>query len=537
MTVEVLKEEESSRAVERSETSKRAVLVVGMHRSGTSAVASVVAELGFHFGSAPMPPSSENPRGYFEDQRIVDLHDRLLEACGRTWSDPRSLPDDCFEGRTAERARDNLALILDRDFLDRRSWLIKDPRLCRLLPLWDELLEKAAEDTEVGFLHVFRSPAAVARSLRARDGISWSRSLLLWLVHCLEGEKATRGKRRAWIRFEDLLEEREETLQRALGRLSVSAESSRLKTAFDAVFDPNLVHHVSSVGEGTDHPWLLAVEEAMRTLCTAEDEAAFRSLDEIGEQLEVAQRLLLSDGWVWATEHHQERYEVVSRRIEQNNRHIEHLGNLLALSLRGGGEGGEDQLKVPEQLLEPFPRAPDLAQIAREVATRVTDELALSEKVTETLALARRLEGETAAANTRWAEANAKLDRARRKLASLELEQQVTLRQKRELAEELEATARQQSETETELNRYREQLEQSQALSSTATERIEQARLDTAETRGDLERAQRELVEVAHERDMAREADRLARQQVELLESSFSWRATRPLRWFRGLFS
>ena len=67
----------------------KAVIVLGMHRSGTSALAGMLSLLGIQFGRSLFPPQADNPRGYWEHREIVDLDDRMLMALGSSWDDMR----------------------------------------------------------------------------------------------------------------------------------------------------------------------------------------------------------------------------------------------------------------------------------------------------------------------------------------------------------------------------------------------------------------------------------------------------------------
>jgi hypothetical protein len=111
-------------------------LVLGMHRSGTSATAGALAAAGFHLGDDLLEAGADNPRGYWEHAGVVAINERLLSALGRRWDDPRPMPAGWQDGEAAQSASDDIARLLARLAQDRAPWAIKDPRLCRLLPLW-----------------------------------------------------------------------------------------------------------------------------------------------------------------------------------------------------------------------------------------------------------------------------------------------------------------------------------------------------------------------------------------------------------------
>lgn len=180
-----------------------ALLVVGMHRSGTSALTGMLHYLGVALGDKLMPPTPDNPRGYWEHSDIVAVHDRLMSTFGHAWDDLRSLPPGFAEEALAQEARRELLAILESEFAGTALWGTKDPRLCRVLPLWTGLL--AAAEVTPRYVLAVRHPRDVAASLGARDRIGEARGLLLWLSHLLDAERATRGARRVVVHYEDLI--------------------------------------------------------------------------------------------------------------------------------------------------------------------------------------------------------------------------------------------------------------------------------------------------------------------------------------------
>jgi Uncharacterized protein conserved in bacteria len=70
----------------------RVLLVLGMHRSGTSATTRVVNLLGANLGNNLVQPGPDNPDGFWEHAEAVRINDALLEGLGRTWYDMREMP-------------------------------------------------------------------------------------------------------------------------------------------------------------------------------------------------------------------------------------------------------------------------------------------------------------------------------------------------------------------------------------------------------------------------------------------------------------
>lgn len=199
--------------------SRIGLLIVGMHRSGTSAVAGSLARLGLPLGENLLAAGEDNPKGYFEHEEAVRIDDRLLDALDRRWDDPRELPEGWLRTPAADEARAAITRLLEREFSGVRLFALKDPRLCRLLPLWLETLRATGIEPRV--LLVVRHPAEVAASLAKRNGFSPALSQLLWLEHMLAAERDSRGCARAVVTYDDLIAAPEITLGRAMTALGL----------------------------------------------------------------------------------------------------------------------------------------------------------------------------------------------------------------------------------------------------------------------------------------------------------------------------
>lgn len=220
---------------------KQAVIVLGMHRSGTSAVMRLCNLLGVKIGGKVLPPKDDNEAGFWEHQDVVDLHEKILAEAGSSWDDTRSPLKDLHEFSK------DLKKIIKRDFGNIPLWGVKDPRLSICLPLWIQVLK----DLEVGplFILVARDPKSVALSLQKRDGFSVDKSLLLWSKYTLDSELNSRGYKRTFITFEQLTKDWKGTARKIATDLNISWIND-FKIA-DGFIKPSIIHYsgVSSVGD------------------------------------------------------------------------------------------------------------------------------------------------------------------------------------------------------------------------------------------------------------------------------------------------
>ncbi|MBI4568166.1 MAG: hypothetical protein HY719_07190, partial [Planctomycetes bacterium] len=222
---------------------KRAVLILGVHRSGTSAVTRVVNLLGAALPTRLMPAAADNEAGFWESADLMEIHEAALASAGATWQEVSAVPRTWFESDAAREFRDRLVAVLRHDFQQCGMFVIKDPRMCLLAPLWRQAL--AAFDAEPCYVIPVRNPLEVAASLKKRDALPFARSLLLWVTNFIEAETETRGAARAIVRYEQLLNDwrpvaraMERDLRLVWPRRSLAAEAE-----IDAFLSNRLRHH------------------------------------------------------------------------------------------------------------------------------------------------------------------------------------------------------------------------------------------------------------------------------------------------------
>lgn len=267
-----------------------AIIVLGMHRSGTSALTGMAGLLGVSPGNNLLPAvENVNPKGFWEHAEIVAIHNQLLEAFDSSWDDDRPLPEGWWHTPTAIGFRTMLLKVLRRDFGDRSLWLVKDPRLCRLLPLWLDIMDEL--NCQPRFLISLRNPAEVAHSLRVRDNLPEAQSCLLWLIHMLEAEQLTRGRLRAFVAYDKLLRNWQETAATIEQTLSFHwpIPIGQAAPAVDAFLDPSLRHHSGDILL-PNHPACLLVQKTYEIMTATAPSTL--DLDRIRQQVSELQNVV-----------------------------------------------------------------------------------------------------------------------------------------------------------------------------------------------------------------------------------------------------
>jgi hypothetical protein len=196
------------------------ILVAGMHRSGTSATAGALGLCGVALGDELLAPGIDNPKGYFEHERAVGINERLLARLGSRWDDVRALPAGWQDSAAGQEALVEIEALIAEEFADAPLWALKDPRLCRLMPLWLTALRR--HGVQPVALFVARDPAEVAASIQARNGWAPPLAELAWLRHMLEAEAASRGLPRTAIAYDALLADPFASLTAALARIGIA---------------------------------------------------------------------------------------------------------------------------------------------------------------------------------------------------------------------------------------------------------------------------------------------------------------------------
>jgi hypothetical protein len=261
--------------------SRVAILVLGMHRSGTSALTWLLGRLGAALPSDAIAPSGDNARGYWESQALVKADDQLLRVVRSSWFDPRPLDFSRLSEDGLRSRKNRIREAIESAWGNAPLLAIKDPRQCRCVPIIADVL--AEMRIEPRALLMLRRPAEIARSLASRDGTTPAYAHLLWLRHMIDAERATRGMPRAVVDYDGMLDDWRDSVARIAplaGRDGWQADEAGA-AEIAAFLDPTLRHH-QSVTADLDEPLAGIVSEvdaALRALIAQDDAATRERLD------------------------------------------------------------------------------------------------------------------------------------------------------------------------------------------------------------------------------------------------------------------
>lgn len=219
---------------------RKALVILGMHRSGTSVLTEALCKVGFAAPQTPLPPREDHPNGFRESEPVIAFNDRLLQAMGTSCNSLLNDPDAFKTLANQEAWYQEAEDLLNLEYPTDESFVIKDPRMCRLWPFWEQVLRRM--NLTIRVILLARSPWEVAASLEKRNGLDYDRGVLLWLQHLVYAEIATRHVRRARITYDALLRAPKDGIKYLAQELDLELVEN-WETQLATVIQEDLRHH------------------------------------------------------------------------------------------------------------------------------------------------------------------------------------------------------------------------------------------------------------------------------------------------------
>ena len=272
---------------------RTAVMIVAMHRSGTSALSRALNLLGGDMPPRLIEADQWNAAGYWESKPIKDLNEEMLLSGGGEWSEWLEFNPDWFKSSAVQRFRDRAIELVGSEFTDSPLFIFKDPRLSILMPFWRSIFDELGIDQVA--IHPLRNPVEVARSLERRNNFLMSKGVLLWLRYTLDGERGTRGLRRIFTTFDDLLEDPAGLIERTQDDLGLiwPRNSVKARREIAQFLSADMRHHrdgarvLRSLSYGSD--WVVRTYETLMGFAADGENADGRAaLDEVRAQFVAA---------------------------------------------------------------------------------------------------------------------------------------------------------------------------------------------------------------------------------------------------------
>ncbi|MCX5871527.1 MAG: glycosyltransferase [Deltaproteobacteria bacterium] len=224
------------------------IVVLGMHRSGTSVITRALEVMGVQLGDRLLPTMKDvNAKGFWEDLDLNALDEEMLDALNVNWhhlapidvGDVEVLRQKGYFLRAVELLRQKVGNVPNFGF--------KDPRVAKLLPFWKEVFRHCQFD--VSYVVVIRHPLSVAKSLAKRNGFDAEKSYLLWLGHVITSISDTAGDKRVLVDYDCLMQLPERELSRVAKGLDLVIDPTKLQSYQSEFLDQKLRHTVYNLND------------------------------------------------------------------------------------------------------------------------------------------------------------------------------------------------------------------------------------------------------------------------------------------------
>lgn len=247
-----------------SNIARRCILILGVHRSGSSALAGLLDKMGIDLGKSIAPPSYDNPKGFFENLRVQELNIKLLAELKITWHYTGFLKEYWWKHPSITKFQLEAIEIIKREFEGQNLFAIKEPRICYLFPFWEEILNSL--DITIQSIVMLRHPEEVVASLEKRNKFSYTKSHLLYLSHLFCIEKYRKSYVTSFVKYEELLDNPLQIVQQLDKELSLSIPQEKmLEDNFSEFISKELRNHHSSDTKFINKPFLSHIEPSYQS--------------------------------------------------------------------------------------------------------------------------------------------------------------------------------------------------------------------------------------------------------------------------------
>ena len=306
------------------------IIVLGMHRSGTSVLSRALIALGADFGANHLRPASDNPKGFFEDEDINALNVSFLRTLDCSWHTlllPTPFPADVMN-IFIKRA----TVLLQTKFGKCPLWGIKDPRITRLLPLWEPAFSSIS--AKPLYILANRNPFSVADSLEKRDRLPRTHALALWALHQAEGLRAIINNGGMIVDYDLMMQNPVTELDRLARLLGTPADPSQRDLFLDDFLAQELRHSYRPSEETSTSPLtnayqtfqddLLKLARSFGALTEEDITSAMRALEKI--------RLAIHEDreWFTAVDESYRRVGELTKELQESERKVQLLKSRLA---------------------------------------------------------------------------------------------------------------------------------------------------------------------------------------------------------------
>ncbi|MEO8401826.1 MAG: hypothetical protein ABI597_08550 [Gammaproteobacteria bacterium] len=263
------------------QTTKNIYVVLGVPRSGTSAISRGLKALGINLGTRLVTPSQKwNPKGYWEDTDIVHLiNEKILNVVSSRWDSIKVIEAEQQNSSAVDSIRRHASELINQRMTAMENWGFKDPRTIKLLPFWQSVFSSLKLTDN--YVIALRNPLASAQSYKNLTNIDFEKGLLLWLTHLVAAVDGTKGKTKVMVSYDLLLKNPSMQLERIKKQLalSINTDPKEIDIYANQFLDKKLQHYEFSYEDLHTHQAARAVPLCLKAydifMKLAKDEITF----------------------------------------------------------------------------------------------------------------------------------------------------------------------------------------------------------------------------------------------------------------------
>ena len=217
------------------------IIILGMHRSGTSLVSRSLRVFGADHGDNLFPADSDNAKGYWEDIDLIDLNKEMLACLNTEWDHLRPV-DAADATRLREKGYLRRALeLLNRKAAGKPLSGFKDPRFAQLFPFWREVFQECG--MRVSYILALRNPLSVAQSLEKRNQIEKTEGYMMWLAHTMNSLTGTEGSERVVVDYDRLIHDPDIEMRNIAAAFSLTIDADEMELFKSTFVDQSMRHN------------------------------------------------------------------------------------------------------------------------------------------------------------------------------------------------------------------------------------------------------------------------------------------------------
>lgn len=220
--------------------SSRLIVVLGMHRSGTSAITRGLQVMDVELGDKFLPPQDDNVTGFWEDMDLNGLNIEMLNTLNSDWHFITPIQQTDVDILRKNGYIERAVEMLQKKTSGVEVFGFKDPRVAKLLPFWKEVF--AHSNLSVSYVLAVRHPRSVCESLAKRNGFDPEKGYLLWLNHMISSLVGTIGEHCIVVDFDRLLQFPDKELKRLAKGLQLKIDPFKLEKFKTEFLDQALRH-------------------------------------------------------------------------------------------------------------------------------------------------------------------------------------------------------------------------------------------------------------------------------------------------------